>query len=49
MRDFLENEDLELWDIVERGPKDLMAKDNKDKFIGLKSREKYNNEDIKFV
>lgn len=43
----LEGEDLELWDIVDKGPKIPMLFDDKDVPTGSKPREKYSEEDVK--
>nr|XP_009791808.1 PREDICTED: uncharacterized protein LOC104238974 [Nicotiana sylvestris] len=49
MHDFLEGEYLELWDMVEKGPKIPMLVDDKGIPTGPKSKEKYLEEDIKGV
>lgn len=42
MHNFLKREDLELYDIVQRGPKFPMAKDDNGIGTGPKIREHYN-------
>ncbi|XP_033508158.1 uncharacterized protein [Nicotiana tomentosiformis] len=49
MRDFMKGEDLELWDIVKKGPNIPMLFDDKGIPTGPKPREKYFKEDVKGV
>lgn len=47
MHDFLEVEDLELWDIIQKVPKIHVAVDDKYIPTGSKPRKNYSAEDIK--
>ncbi|XP_075097871.1 uncharacterized protein LOC142175190 [Nicotiana tabacum] len=49
MCDFLEGENLELWDIVEKGPKIPILFDDKGVPTGPKPREKYSEEVVKGI
>lgn len=49
MHDFLEGEDLKIWDIIEKGPKLPMLNDDKGVPIGPKPRGKYSDEHVKRV
>ncbi|XP_070032630.1 uncharacterized protein [Nicotiana tomentosiformis] len=49
MHDFLEGEDLKLWDIVEKGPNKPMMVNKKGISTEPKPREKYSENDVKGV
>lgn len=45
----MESEDLDIWDIFQKGPKIPMAVDDKGNPTGPKSWEKYFEEEVKSV